>query len=92
MWFAKKLDSRLISEQVDQLHLFFVLTGELNVEVDGVLHAVRAGTGIEVPPETAHQVLSLTGAGVDFLVISQPSTRGDREPVGPAPAPSTEPL
>ena len=57
---------------------FYVLAGELTLELDGVTTAVAAGSGCEVAPGVAHQVLNTSGAAVDFLVISQPPAQGDR--------------
>lgn len=59
---------------------FFVLAGELTMEVDGVVTTVPAGAGCEVPPGCAHQVLNRSAAVVEFLVVSQPPSHGDREP------------
>ena len=58
---------------------FFVLSGELTLEVDGVATAVTAGTGCEIPPRCAHQVMNRSGAVVEFLVVSQPPAQADRE-------------
>ena len=58
---------------------FYVLAGELTLELDGVATTVPAGHGREVAPGIAHQVLNKSGAAVDFLVISQPPAHGDRE-------------
>lgn len=65
---------------------FLVLAGTLAIEVEGELHALAQGTGLEIAPGAAHQVFNHSFDPVEFLVISQPSTRGDREdaPHGPA--------
>lgn len=60
---------------------FFVLSGVLTLEVDGAPEDLGAGQGREVPPLAPHQALNRSGAPVEFLVISQPATRGDRTPV-----------
>ena len=57
---------------------FYVLAGELTLEVDGVTTPVPAGHGCEVAPGVAHQVLNNSDAAVEFLVISQPPAQGDR--------------
>ena len=66
---------------------FFVLVGELHLEVDGAVHALSAGMGLEVPPGAAHQVFSRNASAVDFLVVSQPASHGDRELVPTAETP-----
>lgn len=57
---------------------FYVLSGTLTIEVEGVTHTLAARTGIELPPGTAHQAMNGTSTAVEFLVISEPPTYGDR--------------
>ncbi len=57
---------------------FYVLEGELTIEIDGTTHTLRAGSGLEVPPHAPHQAVNSSGAAVRFLVISQPPSHGDR--------------
>ena len=57
---------------------FYVLSGTLTLEVEGVTHTLAARTGIELPPGTAHQATNDTTTAVEFLVISEPPTYGDR--------------
>jgi uncharacterized cupin superfamily protein len=57
---------------------FYVLSGTLTIEVEGVTHRLPARTGIELPQGTAHQVINETTSDVEFLVISEPPSRGDR--------------
>ncbi len=57
---------------------FYVLSGALTLELDGARHELRAGRGLEIPPGRAHQASNRCDAPAEFLVISAPSTRGDR--------------
>lgn len=57
---------------------FYVLSGTLTMEVEGVRHRLVARTGIELPPGTAHQALNEDSADVEFLVVSMPPSHGDR--------------
>jgi mannose-6-phosphate isomerase-like protein (cupin superfamily) len=59
---------------------FFVLSGTLTLEVDGRRHILGRETGLEIAPGTPHQALNEGAEPVEFLVISQPTTRGDRNP------------
>jgi len=59
---------------------FFVLTGALTLEVESKRHVLEAGHGLEIAPGSAHQAINDGPDPVEFLVISQPTTRGDREP------------
>jgi mannose-6-phosphate isomerase-like protein (cupin superfamily) len=47
--------------------------------VEGTVHSLDAGVGLEVAPGAAHQALNRSSADVEFLVISQPPSHGDRE-------------
>jgi mannose-6-phosphate isomerase-like protein (cupin superfamily) len=58
---------------------FYVLEGSLHVEVEERHHQLRAGEGLEIPPDAAHQVRNAEGNAVRFLVVSQPPSHGDRE-------------
>lgn len=57
---------------------FFVLSGSLTVEVGGEAVELAPQEGVEVPPLTAHQVRNLSDEAAEFLVVSSPTTRGDR--------------
>ncbi|MDQ6830045.1 MAG: cupin domain-containing protein [Gemmatimonadota bacterium] len=58
---------------------FFVLNGELALAFGGRRHRVAARHGLHVPAGVVHQVLNVSDAAVDFLVISEPPSHGDRE-------------
>jgi mannose-6-phosphate isomerase-like protein (cupin superfamily) len=57
---------------------FFVLEGELTLEVEHREFVVRAHDGLEIPPGQAHQARNRSAHGVRFLVTSQPPSHGDR--------------
>ncbi|WP_395336184.1 cupin domain-containing protein [Novosphingobium sp. BL-8H] len=57
---------------------FYVLAGELVMEIEGQRHVLPAMSGIEVVPGKVHQARNDSSAEVRFLVTSSPSTRGDR--------------
>jgi len=57
---------------------FYVLAGSLTMEIDGREHPLRAGEGIEVHPGQKHQAFNREATDARFLVISHPSTQGDR--------------
>jgi mannose-6-phosphate isomerase-like protein (cupin superfamily) len=57
---------------------FFVLSGEITLELNHERQIIYPFQGIEVPPSVPHQVFNQSGTAVEFLVISQPTTRGDR--------------
>jgi len=57
---------------------FYVLEGQLTMEIDGGFHLLRAGEGIEIAPGQRHQAINDSAADVRFLVISSPPAHGDR--------------
>ena len=57
---------------------FFVLRGEAVLELPEGAVAVSAGQGLHVPPGVAHRFVNCSEEDVIFLVVSSPSTAGDR--------------
>jgi mannose-6-phosphate isomerase-like protein (cupin superfamily) len=57
---------------------FFVLSGTAHLEVSGVEFALEVGEGVEVAAGAAHQMFNRSQAEVQFLVVSQPPSHGDR--------------
>lgn len=57
---------------------FYVLSGVLTMEMEGEMHHINAMQGLEIPPGVRHQARNDADSAVEFLVISQPTTRGDR--------------
>lgn len=57
---------------------FFALIGKVAIEINGVTIEINQQEGVEVPPTTPHQVFNKSDSSIEFLVISQPTTRGDR--------------
>ncbi len=57
---------------------FYVLSGELTLEVDGQVSLLTTGQGLEIAPEASHQAMNRSSGDVRFLVTSQPPSHGDR--------------
>ncbi|WP_372633709.1 cupin domain-containing protein [Cohnella sp.] len=57
---------------------FFILLGNATIELNGEHYEVNQQEGLEVPPLTPHQIFNKTDSEIEFLVISQPTTKGDR--------------
>ncbi|WP_318377177.1 cupin domain-containing protein, partial [Enterobacter sp.] len=57
---------------------FYVLEGNLTMELEGVKHEIKARQGLEIPPYAKHQARNDSQLPVEFIVISHPTTRGDR--------------
>ena len=58
--------------------LFFVLSGALEIELGEQRFRVGAEDALEVSPGVLHRVSNSGPADAVFLVISAPTTRGDR--------------
>jgi mannose-6-phosphate isomerase-like protein (cupin superfamily) len=57
---------------------FYILTGEVLMEIEGHTTLVHAGSGIRVPAGARHQVRNPSPSAVRFLVVSHPRSHGDR--------------
>jgi mannose-6-phosphate isomerase-like protein (cupin superfamily) len=57
---------------------FYMLTGEVLMEIEGVTTLLGAGSGIRVLPGQRHQIRNPSSGPVRFLVISHPRSHGDR--------------
>lgn len=58
---------------------FYVLSGRLTIEHEHKIDRLEAGEGLEIAPGVAHQAINDAGEPVRFLVVSAPTTIGDRE-------------
>jgi len=57
---------------------FYILSGEVIMEVEGRTTLLPAGSGIRVLPGTRHQISNPSSGPARFLVISEPPSHGDR--------------
>ena len=62
--------------------VFFVLSGELGIGLDDGIRILRPEQSVEVAPGVAHRVANAGNEDAWFLVISSPTTKGDREDLG----------
>ncbi|GGJ30907.1 cupin domain-containing protein [Deinococcus roseus] len=63
-------------EQAEQF--FYVLSGELTLRFQTGDVLLTAQEGVHVPALRSHTAMNLSAADVHFLVVSSPSTVGDR--------------
>ena len=59
---------------------FYVLQGELTMELEGADIVVKSGEGIEIAPGQRHLAMNRGAEPLRFLVTSQPPSHGDRFP------------
>jgi mannose-6-phosphate isomerase-like protein (cupin superfamily) len=57
---------------------FFVLEGELTLEIEHHDFPLKAGEGIEIAPGQSHQAINRSPHAARILVTSQPPSHGDR--------------
>jgi mannose-6-phosphate isomerase-like protein (cupin superfamily) len=57
---------------------FFILNGEVMIEIEGHTTLVPAGSGIRVLPGQRHQIRNPSSSPVRLLVVSHPPSHGDR--------------
>ena len=57
---------------------FFILSGEATMEVNGETQHLRVDQGIEIPPQTPHQMMNKSNDVLEFIVVSCPPSHGDR--------------
>ena len=57
---------------------FYVVEGEMTMEVEHHLFTVMAGQGIEVAPGQTHQAMNRGAGGLRMVVTSVPPSHGDR--------------
>lgn len=57
---------------------FFVLKGELTMEVEFHTFTLQVGEGIEIGPGQLHRAFNRGSSAVRILVTSQPPSHGDR--------------
>ncbi|MER3483839.1 MAG: cupin domain-containing protein [Meiothermus sp.] len=57
---------------------FFILSGRARLELGEEVFSLGAGDGLEVPPGTPHRIRNDANADLEFVVVSQPHSHGDR--------------
>lgn len=57
---------------------FYILEGEATMDFEDGEVRLKKGEGIEIAPQIKHRFANRSKSDVHFLVISVPSTRGDR--------------
>ena len=58
--------------------VFYILSGEVLMEVEGETTLLPAGSGIRILPGKHHQIRNPSSGPVRFLVVSHPRSHGDR--------------
>jgi mannose-6-phosphate isomerase-like protein (cupin superfamily) len=57
---------------------FYVLKGNLKIEVEGKELSLNIGQGLHIKAGQRHQVFNRSASDAEFMVISNPPSHGDR--------------
>ena len=91
-WYLLKTDSlSVIQEKMppgtsEQLHfhkqtqqLFYILSGTATFKIDGRVIFINAHESFHIPKMTKHCISNKGDQDLEFLVISEPKSHGDRQ-------------
>jgi mannose-6-phosphate isomerase-like protein (cupin superfamily) len=70
--------SEVRHHHVHARQFFYVLEGELTLEVEHHDFVLHAGEGLEIAPGQLHQAINRSAKSTRILVTSQPPSHGDR--------------
>ncbi|MBQ0151716.1 MAG: cupin domain-containing protein [Chryseobacterium sp.] len=57
---------------------FYILKGTAEFEVDNLKYVVEANNGFHIKPLEIHKIANISEVDLEFLVISEPKSHGDR--------------
>jgi len=57
---------------------FFVISGEATLEVADKKLVLRTQQGVSIPPKVAHKLINESNEELAFIVVSAPTSQGDR--------------
>lgn len=57
---------------------FYILSGVATFEIDGEGYNVSQGEGISILPGISHRISNNGNSDLEFLVVSEPKSHGDR--------------
>jgi mannose-6-phosphate isomerase-like protein (cupin superfamily) len=60
------------------LQFFYILSGEATFEIDEQIYVIKENQGITIKPTEKHKIMNNTDFDLEFLVISNPPSHGDR--------------
>ena len=73
-----RLHGRFHHHSHDTDELFYVLDGAMEIEIDGEVHALKAGQGVTVPAGTVHRTAADEPATVLLVAAREASMAGVR--------------
>ncbi len=61
------------------MQFFFILKGQAEIVTNERSFVLSPQQGLEIPPGTPHQIFNRGTSLLEFILVSQPTTVGDRE-------------
>jgi len=79
------LKKKMPSKTAENLHFhkkaqqfFYILKGIATFELEGELFVINEKQGFHIEPNQKHRILNNTESDLEFIVISEPKSHGDR--------------
>lgn len=57
---------------------FFILKGIATFEVEGEILKIKEMNGLHIKPKLRHKIINNSNENLEFLVVSEPKSHGDR--------------
>ncbi len=57
---------------------FYILSGAAQFEIEGEYVTLHVHEGISIEPGIKHKIMNTGNTGLEFIVVSQPESHGDR--------------
>lgn len=73
---SKTMEVRHLHQKSRQF--FFVLSGQAAMEVNGEVILLNQHEGVEILPNIPHQMMNNSDKEIEFIVVSTPTSKGDR--------------
>lgn len=79
------IEENMPPQRFEKLHyhqfaqqVFYILQGEAEFLIDGQEYKIQSGESIHIKPNQVHRISNPGDVDLQFLVISQPRSHGDR--------------
>ena len=70
--------SEILHYHNNSQQFFYILKGKATFEINGKKMMVEKESGILIKPKQRHKIYNNEASNLEFLVISQPTTKNDR--------------
>lgn len=70
--------SEILHEHCKAQQFFYILHGQAKMKINNESYQLKAGEGIHIASGCKHKIINESKEELEFLVISEPTTKGDR--------------